>query len=122
MLGRRNDTSGARQVTVPYFVSVLQGGSAVISKRVGNVTLNFANGQDRAQATGTVEAYIDRAAATLPEDIRDRITRKRRAGDQDAALDPLADPQVKAAVARASFEVLVGFQLTEEQLAYNATR
>lgn len=122
VLGRRNDTSGARQVTVPYFVSVLQGGSAVISKRVGNVTLNFANGQDRAQATGTVEAYIDRAAATLPEDIRDRITRKRRAGDQDAALDPLADPQVKAAVARASFEVLVGFQLTEEQLAYNATR
>ena len=114
VLGRRNDTSGARQVTVPYFVSVLQGGSAVISKRVGNVTLNFANGQDRAQATGTVEAYIDRAAATLPEDIRDRITRKRRAGDQDAALDPLADPQVKAAVARASFEVLVGFQLTEE--------
>lgn len=122
VLGRRNDTSGARQVTVPYFVSVLQGGSAVISKRVGNVTLNFANGQDRAQATGTAEAYIDRAAATLPEDIRDRITRKRRAGDQDAALDPLADPQVKAAVARASFEVLVGFQLTEEQLAYNATR
>ena len=122
VLGRRNDTSGARQVTVPYFVSVLQGGSAVISKRVGNVTLNFANGQDRAQATGTVEASIDRAAATLPEDIRDRITRKRRAGDQDAALDPLADPQVKAAVARASFEVLVGFQLTEEQLAYNATR
>lgn len=122
VLGRRNDTSGARQVTVPYFVTVLQGGSAVISKRVGNVTLNFANGQDRAQAAGTVEAYIDRAAATLPEDIRDRITRKRRAGDQDAALDPLADPQVKAAVARASFEVLVGFQLTEEQLAYNATR
>lgn len=122
VLGRRNDTSGARQVTVPYFVSVLQGGSAVISKRVGNVTLNFANGQDRAQATGTVEAYIDRAAATLPDDVRDRITRKRRAGDQDAALDPLADPKVKAAVARASFEVLVGFQLTEEQLAYNATR
>ncbi len=122
VLGRRNDTSGARQVSVPYFVSVLQGGSAVISKRVGNVTLNFANGQDRAQATGTVEAYIDRAAATLPDDVRDRITRKRRAGDQDAALDPLADPKVKAAVARASFEVLVGFQLTEEQLAYNATR
>lgn len=122
VLGRRNDTSGARQVTVPYFVSVLQGGSAVVSKRVGNVTLNFANGQDRAQATGTVEAYIDRAAATLPDDVRDRITRKRRAGDQDAALDPLADPKVKAAVARASFEVLVGFQLTEEQLAYNATR
>ncbi|KHK92965.1 hypothetical protein [Novosphingobium malaysiense] len=122
VLGRRNDTNGARQVTLPYFVSVLQGGTSVVSKRVGNVTLNFANGQDRAQATGTADAYIDRAAATLPDDIRDRITRKRKAGDADAALDPLADPEVKAAVARASFEVLVGFQLSEDQLAYNATR
>lgn len=122
VLGRRNDTAGARQVTLPYFVTVLQGGTAVISKRVGNVTLNFAAGQDRAQATATATAFVDRAAATLPEDIRERITRKREAGDADAAVDPLADPEVKAAVARASFEVLVGFQLDESQLAYNATR
>lgn len=122
VLGRRYDTSSARQVTLPYFVTVLQGGTAVISKRVGNVTLNFAAGQDRAQATGNVTTYVDRAAATLPEDIRERITRKRKAGEADAALDPLADPQVKAAVARASFEALVGFQLDEGQLAYNATR
>jgi acetylornithine deacetylase/succinyl-diaminopimelate desuccinylase-like protein len=122
VLARRNDTAGARTVTLPFFVSVLQGGSAVLSKRVGTVTINFADGKDRAQATATVNAFVDRAAATLPEDIRDRITRKRKAGDTDAASDPLADPQVKAAVARASFEVLVGFQLDETQLAYNATR
>lgn len=119
---RRNDTHGARQVTLPYFVTVLQGGSAVISKRVGKVTLNFADGQDRAQIAGNGAAYIDRAAATLPEDIRNQITRQRKAGDADAAVDPLADPKVKAAVARATFEVLVGFQLNEDQLAYNATR
>lgn len=122
VLGRRSDTAGARQVTLPYFVTVLQGGTAVISKRVGNVTLSFADGQARAQANGNVNAYIDRAAATLPAEIRERITRKRKAGDTDAALDPLADPEVKTAVARASFEVLVGFQLDENQLAYNATR
>ncbi|WP_067732912.1 hypothetical protein [Novosphingobium naphthalenivorans] len=122
ILARRNDTSGARQVTLPYFVTVLQGGSAVISKRVGSVTLNFANGEARAQAAGSGNVYIDRAAATLPDDIRERITRKRKAGDADAAVDPLSDPQVKAAVARSSFEVLVGFQLDEAQLAYNATR
>ena len=46
----------------------------------------------------------------------------RKAGDVDAALDPMADPQVRAAVQAATFEMLVGFQLTEEQLAYNATR
>jgi hypothetical protein len=122
ILGRRLDTRGARQVTVPYFVSVLRGGSAVVTKRVGSVTLNFADGQERAQASGQGSAYVDRAEATLPADIRERITRKRKAGDADAAVDPLAEPEVKAAVARATFEVLVGFQLDQDQLAYNATR
>ncbi|WP_159978481.1 MULTISPECIES: hypothetical protein [unclassified Novosphingobium] len=119
---RRNDTAGARQVTLPYFVTVLQGGSAVISKRVGSVTITFADGEQRGQVSGNVNAFIDRAAATLPSEIRERITRKRKAGDTDAAVDPLSDPEVKAAVARSSFEVLVGFQLDEGQLAYNATR
>lgn len=122
ILARRNDVNGARTVTVPYYVSVLQGGTAVISKRVGQATLNFASGQDRAQVSASGTAYVDRAAATLPADIRERITRKRKAGDADAAVDPLADPEVKRAVAQATFEVLVGFQLTDAQLAYNATR
>ncbi|WP_230292891.1 hypothetical protein [Croceicoccus sp. Ery5] len=122
VLATRRDASTARSVELPFFVTVLQGGNTVQSKRVGTVTVNFAAGQDRAQVTGKGGAFIDAAAATLPEDIRERITRKRRPGDPDAALDPLADPEVKAAVARSTFEVLVGFQLTEAQLAYNATR
>jgi hypothetical protein len=122
VLARRTDTHGARQVTLPYFVTVLRGGSAVVTKRVGQVTINFADGQERAQAKGEGTAYIDRAAATLPDDIRDRIVRKRKPGDLDAAVDPLAEPDVKAAVARATFEVLVGFQLDQDQLSYNATR
>jgi hypothetical protein len=69
-----------------------------------------------------VSSSVLRSAATLPEDIRRQITRERRPGDADAALDPLADPNVRAAVQRATFELLVGFQLTPEQLAYNATR
>lgn len=122
VLAKRTDTSAARQVTLPYFVTVLQGGTTVASKRVGSVTVNFAAGQDRAQAKGTGSAYIDRAAATLPDEVRERITRKRKPGDSDAAVDPLADPQIRTAVARATFELLVGFQLTNEQLSYNATR
>jgi hypothetical protein len=31
-------------------------------------------------------------------------------------------PEVRAALAKASFELVVGFQLTDAQLAYNATR
>ncbi|GAB4474807.1 MAG: hypothetical protein OHK0018_05360 [Erythrobacter tepidarius] len=119
---RRTDTRGARTVVLPYFVTVLRGGSAVVSKRVGEVTLSFADGQERAMGTAKVGSFVNRADAALPEDIRKKITRRRRPGDVDAALDPLADPEVKAAIARTRFEMLVGFQLTEEQLAYNVTR
>ncbi|MXP47243.1 hypothetical protein GRI43_07545 [Altererythrobacter luteolus] len=122
VLARRTDTRGQRTVTLPYFTTVLQGGSAVQAKRIGSVTLTFADGQERAQATGKGGAFVDRSAATLPADIREKITRKRKAGDPDAALDPLADPEVRAALTRATFELLVGFQLTEAQLAFNATR
>jgi len=122
VLARRSDARGARQVSLPYFVTVLRGGSSVVSKRVGSVTVSFADGQERASANAQGSAYIDRVAATLPEDIRRRLTRKRKAGDADAAIDPFADPEVKAALARASFEMLVGFQLDQDQLAYNATR
>jgi len=109
-------------VTVPYFVTVLRGGRAVVTKRVGQVTLTFADGQERAQASGSGAAYVDKAEASLPPEIRDRITRRRKAGEEDAAIDPLSQPEVKAAIARATFEVLVGFQLTQDQLTYNATR
>lgn len=119
---RRSDTRGARTVELPYFVTVLRGGSAVVSKRIGTVTLAFADGAERASATGKAGGFVNRADAALPEDIRQKITRRRRAGDQEAALDPLADPEVKAAIARTRFEMLVGFQLTEDQLKYNVTR
>ncbi|MBL4718165.1 MAG: hypothetical protein OSA41_06225 [Erythrobacter sp.] len=122
VVARRSDTRGSRTVTLPYFSTVLRGGSSVVTKRVGNVTLQFADGQERAQARGTAGAYVNRADATLPAEIREQITRKREPGDPDAALDPLADPAVRAAVQRATFELLVGFQLTEAQLRYNATR
>lgn len=122
VLARRLDTRGSRTVTLPYYATVMRGGTAVVSKRLGSVTLNFADGQERAQASAQAGAFVDRAEASLPADIRERITRRRRAGDPDAALDPLADPQVRAAIQRTSFELLVGFQLTEDQLAYNATR
>jgi hypothetical protein len=122
VLARRTDTRGTRLVAIPYFVSVVRGGTSVVTKRIGTVTVEFADGAERAQGRGQGSAYIDRAEATIPEDIRQRIVRKRKAGDADAATDPLAEPEVRAAVNRASFEVLVGFQLDQNQLAYNITR
>jgi hypothetical protein len=119
---RRTSGAGARDIIIPYFSTVVQGGRIVVSKSISRVALRFEDGQLRATTTGSAGASINRAAATLPEDIRERITRKRKAGDTDAAIDPLADPAVRDAVARVSFEVLLGFQLTPEQLQYNATR
>lgn len=119
---RRADASAARDVTLPYFITVMQGGVAVVSKRIGHVTLHFAAGQERASATGQATAMVDRAAATLPDSIRRELLRKRKAGEDDAAVDPLTRPEIKGAVQRATFEALVGFQLTDDQLKYNATR
>lgn len=112
----------AREVSFPYFVTMVQGGSSVVSKRVGQVTVRFAQGALRASATGTGYTTVSRAAATLPEDIRRQINERRKAGDETAATDPLSRPDIRQAVLRATFEALVGFQLTDEQLKYNTTR
>ena len=119
---RRRDTQGAREVVLPYFVTVVQAGNNVVAKRLSRVALRFADGQDRASAQGSGTGHVLRSAATLPQDIRRQITRERRPGDPDAAVDPMADPAVRAAVERARFELFVGFDLTADQLRYNATR
>lgn len=122
VLASRREAGPARTVDIPYFSTVVQGGSAVVAKRVGQVRVTFADGQTRGTGRGQASAYVDRAAATLPADIMERITRKRRPGDEDAAIDPLSIPEVRTAMQRASFELLVGFQLTEAQLEYNVRR
>ena len=65
---------------------------------------------------------VNRGAATLPANVRQILTRPRKSGEAEAAVDPLSDPGVRSAVANATFEHLVGFQLSQDQLKYNATR
>jgi len=119
---QRRDGRGAREVVIPYFAVAVQGGTQVQSKSVSRVGLSFPDGQLRAGSRGQATMQVTRAAVTLPEAVRQQITRRRKPGDPSAAIDPMADPAVREAVRRASFEVLVGFQLTQDQLAYNATR
>ena len=118
----RRDASVAREVDLPFYSVVVRGGNAVIAKRVGTVRVSFAAGQYRAQASAKGASYVDRAQATLPEDIQRKITQKRKSGEEQAAIDPFTLPEVKAAMQRTSFELLVGFNLTPEQFKYNATR
>lgn len=120
--GRRTRTDGPREVSLPYFITVVRGGTQVVAKRVGAVALRFEPGQALASVSGQASANVNRAAATLPDSVREQLTRKRKAGDQDAAIDPLSTPEVRQAVLSVSFEALVGFQLTQDQLRYNAQR
>ncbi len=80
-------------------------------------------GQNVNKVSTAVRLRFDlKGSPSLPEDVRRRLTEKRKAGNEDAATDPLSKPEIRQAVLRASFEALVGFQLTQDQLKYNATR
>lgn len=116
---QRRNAGPAEEIYLPLFVALAQGGNVLVSKQTTGVTLRFEAGQLRAEATGGARADVHRSAVTLPPDVHERITRERRADEPDALIDPLANPQVRAAVRAASFEVLVGFQLDDASLAYN---
>ena len=122
VVATRRDAGEARQVTLPYYNVIAQGGGDVVAKKIGYVGLNFAAGSVRAQTNAQVTGRVARGAVVLPEDVRRELTRERKPGDPDAAIDPLSDPTVRDAVAKATFEQLIGFQLTQDQLRYNATR
>lgn len=118
----RTDTSGARELILPYFSVVVRGATSVVAKRVGQVRLTFAPGEARTSVTASASSYVEKSVATLPPEIDKEIRRNRKPGDEDAAIDPMARPDVRDAITRTSFELLVGFNLTPTQLQYNATR
>jgi hypothetical protein len=122
VVATRRDAGPARQVVLPFFAVAVQGGTNLVAKRVGAVALNFPAGSLRAQTSSQATVRVLRSAVALPADIQRELTRPRRAGEVDAAVDPLTNPRIREAVARATYEHLVGFQLSPDQLRYNATR
>lgn len=122
VVGVRRDAGPARQVVLSYFDTAVRGGDEVVAKQIGRVALDFPAGAIRATTRGQATIRVHRSAVTLPRDVERTLQRERRPGDPDAAIDPLSNPTVREAVANATFEHLVGFQLTEAQLRYNVTR
>jgi hypothetical protein len=118
----RRDAGPARQVVLPYFDVALRGGSEIAAKQIGQAVLNFRPGDVHAWARVQATIRVNRGAATLPANVRAILTRPRKAGQADAAVDPMSDPAVAKAVANSTFEHLVGFELTQDQIKYNATR
>lgn len=120
--GLRRDAGAARRVILPYFDVALRGGANIAAKQLGAVALDFPAGSQHAMTRGQATIRVNRGAATLPANVRAILTRPRKSGEADAAIDPMSDPGVRAAVASSTFEHLIGFQMTEDQLKYNATR
>jgi hypothetical protein len=122
VVGLRRDAGPARQVVLPYFNVALRGGSDIAAKQVGQAVLNFAAGDIHSYARVQATVRVNRSATALPQNVRDILTRPRKAGEAEAAVDPMSEPTVQKAVANATFEQLIGFQLTQDQIKYNATR
>jgi len=122
VVGLRRDAGPARQVVLPYFDVALRGGQTIAAKQIGQVVLNFPDGAIHSSAQVQATVRVNRGAATLPANVRQILTRPRKAGEAEAAVDPLSDPAVQQAVSNATFEHLIGFELTQDQLKYNATR
>ena len=122
VVARRDAAGPARAVSLPVFATIVQGSNLVLSKQLVPVTINFAQGATRATATAGVRTDVARSQTQLTPELQAKINRKRKPSDPDAAIDPLADPEVRAALRAASFEVLLGFQLDEAGLAYNVTK
>ena len=118
----RRDAGAARQVVLPYFDIALQGGSNIAAKQIGQIVLNFPAGGAHARSEVQATVRVNRGVATLPQNVRQALTRPRKSGQAEAAVDPLSDPAIRTAVNNATFEHLIGFQLTQDQLKYNATR
>jgi hypothetical protein len=122
VVGLRSAAGPARQVVLPYFDVALRGGQTVAAKQIGRVVLNFAAGDLRAWTRLQATVRVNRGAATLPANVRAALSRPRKPGEESAAIDPMTDPVIRTAVANATFEHLIGFELTRDQLKYNATR
>ena len=118
----RRDPGPARQVILPSFDVALRGGNQIAAKQVGRAAVTFGQGDIHGWTRVQATVRVNRGAASLPANVREILTRPRKAGEAEAAIDPLSDPAVRSAVANATFEHLVGFQLTTDQLKYNATR
>lgn len=120
--GLRRDAGPARRVVLPYFDVALRGGTQIEAKQVGAVALDFSAGSQHAITRAQATIRVNRGAATLPANVRAILTRPRKAGQADAAIDPMSDPAVERAVANSTFEHLVGFEMNQDQLKYNVTR
>ncbi len=105
----RASATTAEQADIPYFVTIVENGTTILSKQVYAAPVQFAEGASRAMVRQSFSATTP--FVPLPPEPSQK--EKRKQFQQFAE-----DSRPKAA----QFEILIGFQLTEEQAAYNVQR
>jgi hypothetical protein len=105
----RASASSASQQVIPYFVTIVEDGQTILSKNVYGAQLQFADGALRS----TVRQSFSATTPYVP--LPPAPDKKKR---KDQFEDFAEDSRPKAA----RYEILIGFQLTEEQAAYNVQR
>jgi hypothetical protein len=105
----RASASSASQQVIPYFVTIIEDGQTILSKNVYGAPLQFADGALRSAVRQSFSASTP--FVPLPPAPEKK---KRKEQFQEFA----EDSRPKAA----RYEILIGFQLTEQQAAYNVQR
>ncbi len=105
----RASATAAGQADIPYFVTIVENGTTILSKQVYAAPMQFAEGASRAMVRQSFSATTP--FVPLPPELSAK--EKRKQFQQFAE-----DSRPKAA----QFEILIGFQLTEAQAAYNVQR
>jgi hypothetical protein len=108
MSAARASATTASDVNVPYFVTIIQDGTTILSKQVYGAPLKFTEGALRTevrQAFSASTPYVPLPAA--PD-------RKKKKQFEEFAED--SRPK------SAKYEIMLGFQLTDEQATYNVQR
>jgi hypothetical protein len=105
---QRGNADAASQAMLPYFVSVIQDGTTILSKTTYLAQIDFASKSGRTSSRQTFKASTP--GVPLPP------VQKKKRGDSDVLLDP--DSASKAA----KYEILIGFQLTDDQALFNISK
>jgi hypothetical protein len=104
----RASATAAGSANVPYFVTIVQDGTTILSKQVYGANLQFGEGALRT----TVRQSF---AASTPYVPLPPVPERKKKNQFDEFAE---DSRPKAA----KYEILLGFQLTEEQATYNVQR
>jgi hypothetical protein len=106
ILAARRAAAGVQEVQLPYFIMLVKDGQTILAKQIYGTSVRFEENGSNAAVLQTVSVISP--LVPLPE-------RPKRSKEEE--YDEFAPPPKPA-----TYEVLIGFQLTDAEAAYNVGR